>query len=86
MDWAALQYAHSKVQAHQGGLQIKRTYQFLGYPDDVNLLDGNVHAANTNTKLRLASMEVGLEVNSETIKYMFMSREEWRTKSEHKDE
>jgi hypothetical protein len=34
--------------------------------------------------LKFASKEVGLEVNSETFKYMFMSREEWRTKSEHK--
>lgn len=35
--------------------------------------------------LLFASKEVGLEVNSEIINCMFMYREEWRTKSEHKD-
>jgi len=35
--------------------------------------------------LLFASKEVGLEVNFETIKCMFMYHEEWRTKSEHKD-
>jgi len=35
--------------------------------------------------LLFTSKEVGLEVYSETIKYMFISLEEWRTKSEHKD-
>jgi hypothetical protein len=35
--------------------------------------------------LLFASKEVGLEVNSEAFKYIFMSREEWRTKSECED-
>jgi hypothetical protein len=46
----------------------------LAYVDDVNLLGDNIDAINKKEALIDASMEVGLEVNIEKIKYMLMSR------------
>jgi hypothetical protein len=47
----------------------------LVYADDVNLLEENINIMNKNAEAPLdASKEIGLEVNSEKTKYMFMSR------------
>jgi hypothetical protein len=49
--------------------------QLLAYADDVNILGGNTDSIQKNTEALLdAGKEVGLEVNSEKTKYMFMSR------------
>jgi hypothetical protein len=54
-----LEYAIRKVQENKVGLKLNGTHQLLVYPDDVNLLD--------------ASKDVGLEVQVENTKYMFVS-------------
>jgi hypothetical protein len=47
----------------------------LVYVDDVNLLGDNIDTIKKNTQTLIdASKEVGLEVNTDTNKYMLMSR------------
>ena len=58
-------------------MKLNGTHQFLVYADDVNILEGSVHAIKENAEaLILASKEIGLEVISYKIKYMFMSGDE----------
>jgi hypothetical protein len=40
----AVEYAIRRVQVNQGGLKLNDTHQLLVYADDVNILDGSVHA------------------------------------------
>jgi hypothetical protein len=49
-----------KFQENQVGLKLNGTHQLLVYADDVNLLGDNIDTIKKN-----ASMEVGLEVNTE---------------------
>jgi hypothetical protein len=50
------------------------THQLLVYADDVNLLGENISIIKKNAEALLdASKEIGLEVNYEKTKYMFMS-------------
>ena len=39
-----LEYAIRRVQANQDGLKLNGTHQLLAYADDVNILDGSIHA------------------------------------------
>jgi hypothetical protein len=70
----ALEYAIRKVQENQVGLKLNRTHHLLSYADDVDLLGDNIDTINKNTESLIdANKEVGLEVNVEKTKYMFVS-------------
>jgi hypothetical protein len=54
---------------------LNGTHQLLAYADDVNLLGDNIDTLNKNTETLInASEQVGLEMNVEKSKYMFLSR------------
>jgi hypothetical protein len=70
---ALLQNTLSEVNENNG-LEVNREHQLLVYTADVNLLSENINIIKKNTEaLSDASMEVGLEVNAEKTKYIFMS-------------
>jgi hypothetical protein len=72
----ALEYAIKRVQVNQDGLKLNGTHQFLAYVDDVNILGGSVHTVKEKAEaLVVATKEIGLEVNADKTKYMFMSRD-----------
>jgi hypothetical protein len=58
-------------------LKLNDTHQLLVYADDVNILGGSIYCTVLkNAKaLVVASKEIGLEVNAEKTKYMFMHRD-----------
>jgi hypothetical protein len=56
------------------GLKLNGTYQLLVYADDVNLLGDNTDTIKKNARTLIGpSKEVGLKVNAEKTKYMFLS-------------
>jgi len=66
-----------KFQVKQDGLKLNGRHQLLFHGDDVNILGGSIHSTEKNTEaLAVASKEIGLEVNADTIKYMAMSQDQ----------
>jgi hypothetical protein len=63
---SALEYAIRNAQENQEGLKLNGTHQLLPYAQDMSLLRHIIGA----------SKEVGLDVNSEKTKYMFVSHHE----------
>jgi len=58
-------------------VQVNGTHQLLAYADDVNRLRGSVHTIKEDAEaLIVASKEIGLKVNVDQTKYMFMSRDQ----------
>ena len=72
-----LEYAIRRVNVNKDAWKLNGTHQLLVYSDDVNMLEGSVHAIKENAEtLIVASKETGLEVNSDEAKYMVMSRDQ----------
>jgi hypothetical protein len=70
----ALEYAISKLQENQVGLEMNGTQQLLVYADNINLLEHSINTIKVNRETLLgASKDVGLEINTEKTKYMIMS-------------
>jgi len=72
-----LEYAIRRVQVNQHGLKLNGTHQLVVYGDYVNILGVSVHNIKGNEEgLKVASKEIGLEVNVDKNKYMVMSRDQ----------
>jgi hypothetical protein len=68
----ALEYAIRKVQVNEVWLKLNGIHQLLDYADNLNLLGDNMDTVRRNGETLFdASMQVGLEINTEKTKYMW---------------
>jgi hypothetical protein len=69
----ALECVNRKVQDNQLRLELNGIYLVLVYTDDVNILRKNLYTIKKNKEAPLwASKDVGLEPNTEKMKYIVM--------------
>jgi hypothetical protein len=82
-----LEYAIRMVQINQEGLKLNGTHHLLVYGDDVNILGGSAPTVQDNAEtLRVASNEIGLEVNADKTKYIVVTRDQnSRRRPKYKD-
>jgi hypothetical protein len=66
----SLEYVFRRVQANQKGVNLNGTHQLLICTDDVNILSRSTYSVKKNTDLLVASIEIGIVVNAEEIRYM----------------
>jgi hypothetical protein len=67
-------YVIKKVQENQVGSELNGTHQLLVYADDVNLIEDNINIITENIETLLeARRDIGLEINTQTTKYIIMS-------------
>ena len=73
----ALEHTIKRVQVNQDGLKLNGTHQLLAYADDVNILGGSARTVKENAEALLvaATKQIGLEINADKTKYIFMSRD-----------
>jgi hypothetical protein len=77
-----LDYANKSVQPNQDGFKLKSTLQLLVNADAVYMVGRSAHTLKKNTEARVfASKEMGLEVNADKTKCIFMSRDQNAGKS-----
>jgi hypothetical protein len=71
----ALEYAISKVQENEVGLELNGKHQILVYSDGTGLLGDSVNTVKKNIETLLESSRgIGLEINVDKTKYMITSR------------
>jgi hypothetical protein len=64
---------------------LNGVHQLLVYAYDVDLLNENIHTIKKNRQaLLVSSREIGLEVNPETTRHMFMPHEQNAVKKSQK--
>ena len=67
----AIEYTIRRVQVIQNGLKLNGTHQRLGYAEDDNILEGNVHTVKENGEaLIVTSKEIGLDAIADKSKFM----------------
>jgi len=71
-----LDNANRRVQPNQDGFNLKSTLQLLINPHGVNILGRSVHTLKNTEAGVFASKEMGLEVNADKTKCIFMSRDQ----------
>jgi len=69
-----LQYAIRKVQENQKGLELNGAHHLLFYTNDVNILGEHINTIKHSVMHLMVGREIGLEVNTNKTKYIFMSR------------